>query len=269
MNFYKEGIYFFNELVAKKFQIRELTKRDFKQRYTGSFMGLLWAFIEPLAFIAILWFVFTVGFRANPDEGTPFVAYLLTGLIPFNFFNEITESSAGIVRNYSFLIQKVNFRASILPIIKLNSALILHFIFLAIICVVMVAVGLSPTIYWFQVLYYLVAMCVLVVGISWLLSAIGAFVKDIKHIVTIFLRFLFWLTPIFWQTKMLPEKYHIFLFLNPLNYIVQGYRDSFINRSPFWEHLYQGFYFWGVTGVILIAGVIVFKRLSPHFPDVL
>ena len=54
MNIFKEGIYFFNELASKKFQILELTKRDFKQRYTGSFMGLLWAFLEPLAFIAIL-----------------------------------------------------------------------------------------------------------------------------------------------------------------------------------------------------------------------
>jgi len=83
------------------------------------------------------------------------------------------------------------------------------------------------------------------------------------------LKMLFWMTPIFWNIDMLPVRFRFFLKLNPLFYIVQGYRESFIYKVPFWTHPYYALYFWGLSLIIFILGVLVFKRLRPHFADVL
>ena len=269
MNIAKEAIYFFKEIFRRKFQIAELTRRDFKQRYAGSFLGLLWVFLEPLAFILILWFVFSLGFKANPSQDVPFVAYLFVGLIVYNFFVDAVSASTSVIRSYAYLVTKVNFSLSILPIVKIISALILHVVFILLVLVVLIFNDIVPSLFWFQTLYYLFAYIAFILGLGWLLSAFGAFIRDMAQIVGIFLRFAFWVTPIFWNITMLPEKYRVYLNINPLVYIVQGYRESMIYNVPFWHHPYSTTYFWAVTFLLLLLGSLVFKKLMPHFADVL
>jgi len=68
---------------------------------------------------------------------------------------------------------------------------------------------------------------------------------------------------------VVPEKYHILIKMNPIYYVIQGYRDCFIYKVWFWQHPVYTLYFWGVTGGIFILGAVVFSRLRPHFADVL
>jgi lipopolysaccharide transport system permease protein/teichoic acid transport system permease protein len=89
------------------------------------------------------------------------------------------------------------------------------------------------------------------------------------HVVAIFLRLGFWVTPIFWDLKMIPEQYRIFLKINPILYIVQGYRDSFIYQVPVWNHPAVTLYYWLFASIMFLMGVFVFLRLRPHFADVL
>lgn len=247
----------------------DLTRRDFKNRYTGSFLGLLWAFLEPLAMMGIMWAVFSIGLRVKPKGDIPFVAYLFTGQTAYNLFFAAVASSSNVIREFSFLVKKVKFRVAILPIVKINSAIILHLIFLLIVIAILLINKIPITIYWFQSLYYMCSCIFLLLGLGWLLSALGVFIRDITHVVQILLNFGFWLTPIFWDAKMVPEQYKVFLFLNPMYYIVQGYRDSFLYQIPFWQHPYQTCYFWSLALALLLTGILVFKKLRPHFADVL
>lgn len=266
----QEGIQFIGEIYERRQQIYNLTRRDFTDRYTGSFLGLVWAFIEPLAMMCIMWAVFNYGFRAQGSSaGVPFIAYLFTGMTAYNFFQGTIGPSASSILGYSFLVKKIKFRIAILPIVKINSAIILHLIFLLILIPIIWISGVKPTIYWFQALYYMIALTFLMLGLSWFLSAVGVFIKDIAHIVQILLTFGFWMTPIFWNIEMIPEEYRIYLFLNPLLYIVQGYRDSFLYSTPFWEHPIFTLYYWGLSGTVFIVGIFVFKKLRPHFADVI
>ncbi|MBL4774800.1 MAG: ABC transporter permease [Mariprofundus sp.] len=121
----------------------------------------------------------------------------------------------------------------------------------------------------FQIIYYLFALLVLMLGLSWLTSALNVFVKDVGQIVSIFLQFGFWATPIFWNVNQIPEMYRFYFQLNPMHYIVEGYRDAFIFHVPFWEKWEAGLFFWCVNITILLVGVVTFKRLRPHFADVL
>ncbi len=267
---FTEGVQFVREVYERRQQIYNLTKRDFKDRYTGSFLGLVWAFIEPLSMMCIMWAVFSLGFRAHrTNDGVPFVAYLFVGMSAFNFFADAVGASSNVIRGFSFLVKKVKFRIAVLPIVKINTALLIHLIFLLIVVPIIWASGVQPTIYWFQVFYYIFALLFLLLGLSWFLSAISVFVRDTSNFVQIILNAGFWITPIFWNVEMVPEKYRIFLYVNPVYYIVQGYRDSFLYHIPFWERPIQSLYFWCISGSALLIGIIVFKKLRPHFADVL
>lgn len=247
----------------------QLTARDFKTRYLGSYLGLVWAFIQPSITILVLWFVFQVGFKATPVEHFPFILWLMNGMVPWFFFADSLSTATNSVVENSHLVKKVVFRVSMLPIVKLLSALIIHLFFVLVIFAFFILYRIYPTIYSLQVLYYSFAMIVLLLGLSWLTSALMVFLRDTGQIVAVFLQIGFWGTPIFWSIKQMPVQYRIYLKLNPFFYITQGYRDSFIDKVWFWEHPAISLYYWGVTVVVFVAGAMVFFRLRPHFADVL
>lgn len=263
---------FFNfllDLYRNRALILQLTIRDFKSRYLGSYLGLLWAFIQPIVTILIFWFVFEVGFKSAPVGNFPFILWLITGIIPWFFISDCLSSGTGSVVENSYLVKKVVFRVSMLPVVKLLSALFIHAFFILVIFLIFSIYKFYPSIYSLQVFYYGFAATVLLLGLTWLTSALVIFLKDIGQMVAMCLQFGFWLTPIFWSLQMLPNKYHIYLKLNPGYYIIQGYRDSFINNIWFWEHPLYTVYYWLVTGFIFVLGAMVFTRLRPHFADVL
>jgi lipopolysaccharide transport system permease protein/teichoic acid transport system permease protein len=125
------------------------------------------------------------------------------------------------------------------------------------------------SIYWLQAFYYFAAMCVLALGVSWITSSVNIFARDTSQIVTVVMQIGFWSTPIFWDLSIMPEKVQAILKLNPMFYIVQGYRESFLYFVPFWHHPAMTLYFWGVTLFVFALGATIFLRLRPHFADVL
>ncbi len=247
----------------------ELSKRDFQQQYMGSYLGFIWVFLQPLIFISILYVVFTYGLRSSQPSDIPFTVYLISGMIAWMYFAEILNATSRIITRHSFLVKKVDFRLSLLPIVKISSSLIPHLFFLFIAIVVSWINGFPPSWYTFQVLYYMGAMIILLLGLGWITSSTSLFVSDVIQVVSIFTQFGFWLTPIFWNIKTIPEKYQWILQLNPMYYVVNGYRDSLVHKIPFWEHPIATLYFWIVTLCILYIGILVFSKLRPHFAEVI
>jgi lipopolysaccharide transport system permease protein/teichoic acid transport system permease protein len=265
----KHFYFFLRDLISNRGILFELTKNDFKSRYLGSYLGLFWAFVHPTVTIVIFWFVFEVGFKSRPAENYPFVLWLIAGMIPWFFLSDSISSATTSITDKSYLVKKIVFRVGMLPIIKILSALIIHLFFVAVLFVMFGLYGYMPRLYTIQIFYYLVAAIVFTLGTSWVTSSLVVFLRDIGQIVGILLQFGFWLTPIFWSLKMLPERYRTLIKLNPAYYITEGYRDSLINDVWFWEHSTLTLYFWTVTGCIFVFGALLFKRLKPHFADVL
>ena len=232
-------------------------------------MGIIWAFIQPLAMLLILWFVFDVGFKQKPINDVPFIIWLSTAYIPWVFFAGSINSSTFSILSNKFLIKQINFRVSILPIVSVFSEWMLHIFFLLMLFVMLLLYEIPINLYSLQVFYYMFAMIVLLLGSGWLLSSVNVFSKDVGHIIGIFVQFGFWLTPIFWKIEFVPESYRWIVKLNPMFYIIEGYRDSLINQVWFWEHPVRSCYFWIVTSIIFVVGVLAFKKLRPHFTDVL
>lgn len=264
----KSSVCFFRDIVATRAIIFELVKRDLQQQYMGSYLGIVWVFLQPFMLISILYMIFTLGFKAGVSSEMPFSIYLVTGMVAWLHFSSNFGANTGAIKNYSFLVKKINFRLSVLPIVQMISSLVAH-VFL-----VMVSIGLAwyqgypPTIYTLQILYYLIVMSLLLLGLGWMTSSTSIFVKDVTKIVAIFTQFGFWLTPIFWNISMVPEKYRWIIELNPIYYIITGYRDSIVSQVPFWERS-NTLYVWIFTLACLYLGVNVFRKLRPHFAEVI
>jgi lipopolysaccharide transport system permease protein len=270
MRYIKEFYRFLKHLKNSRKLILTLAYNDFKEQYLGSYLGILWAVIRPSLFILVLWFVFTMGFRARPtDDGTPFVLWLLCGMIPWFFFAESVNKGMSAIVSNSYLVKKVAFRVSILPLVKVLSALGIHIILVGILMIVFCLHGYYPSLYWLQLPFYIGLTVLLVLGISWLTSSVRVFVKDAGEAIGVVIQFGFWLTPIFWSLRMIPEKYQYIIKLNPMVYVVEGFRDTFIYKTWFWERGFDTVQFALTILFFLIVGAIVFKRLRPHFGDVL
>jgi ABC-type polysaccharide/polyol phosphate export permease len=266
---YNDTIDFFQQIYLNRRMIWEMTKREFRTNYAENIFGLMWALVEPLAMMAILWIVFTVLRGGGTTAGVPYSIFLLSGILAYDFFNKGLNKGSKSIRVYSFLVKTVNFRTAIIPIIIISAELMIHLIVMSLLVGLLVFNKIYPDWIWFQVFYYMLAQYVLLIGISWLTGSIQPFFPDVSYIITIVMRVLFFMTPIFWSLDTIPPEYARIINLNPLAYIVNGYRDSFLFHVPVWQHAFTTLYFWGFTFVVYVVGIIVFKRLRPHFADVI
>lgn len=261
--------HFLYDIYANKRLLWDLAKNDFKSRYTGSYLGILWAFVQPTVTIVIFWFVFDVGFKSIPVDNFPFILWLMSGIIPWFFFADCLQSGTQSILSNSFLVKKVVFKVHLLPIVQLISAFKIHLFFVIFMAVMFCLYGYYPNIYWLQIPYYTFCTLALVIGMTWITSSVVIFFRDLGQIVAMIIQFGFWLTPIFWSLKIIPEKYAIFFKLNPVFYVVEGYRDSLIHHVFFWDKIGLTLYFWMMVIIIFLLGIFVFKKLRPHFADVL
>lgn len=264
------GFIRFNKLlVHHRYLIWSMAKREIAAQYVGSLLGFMWTFIKPVVMICVFWFVFSVGFKSKPMGDIPFVVWLAAGLAPWFCFADVVVSSTHAVVGNAHLVKKTLFPSQILPVIKLLSGLITHTVFLVILVVLLISQGVPLRFHISQFLYYLFCLSMLALGISWAVSALHVFVRDVGQVVAVILQVGFWATPIFWDINIMSPKVQQLLKINPFYYIVQGYRESFLDFTPFWQHGLYTLYFWGVTGSALVGGAYVFRKLKPQFADVL
>ncbi len=170
---------------------------------------------------------------------------------------------------YNYLVKKVVFNISILPIIKAIAATFIHLFFVCIVLLVAIGYGYYPNIYTIQILYYSFCMFLLVLGMSYLTCAIVVFIRDLQQIIAIALQIGMWATPILWDISMLTDNMKTVFKLNPLVYIVDGYRSALYGETWFWEHFYSSTYFWIFTISLFCIATLIFKKLRVHFADVL
>jgi teichoic acid transport system permease protein len=259
------------ELIQNRRLIFNLSKNDFKTKYAGSYLGIVWAFIQPVVTILVYWFVFSVGMRSGSVDDYPFVLYLVSGIVPWFFFQDALNGGTNALIEYNYLVKKVVFKISILPMVKVISAFFVHVFFMAFSLVLCWLYGYRPGLYTIQIIYYSGCTFIFVLGLVYATSAIVVFFRDLTQIITIFLQIGVWMTPIMWDINMMaghPMLMKLFK-LNPMYYIVSGYRDAMLKGVWFWSHMKWTLYFWIVTIILFAVGSVIFKRLKPHFADVL
>ncbi len=262
------------ELFQSRHLIWKLAKNDFKKRYAGSYLGIVWALVQPVITVLMYWLVFDVimsgaGMAMRGGTEIPFVLFLTSGLVPWFYFNEAWTNGTLAMLEYNYLVKKVVFKISILPIIKVIGATFTHVFFVCVMLVIAACYGYYPSIYMLQIPYYSLCTFVLVLALSYTTCALVVFMRDISQIINIVLQIGMWATPIMWDFGAISPTWAKLLKLNPMVYIVNGYRDAVYGHSWFFEDFFSTMYFWIITVVLFGLGAVVFKKLKVHFADVL
>ena len=262
------------ELYQNRKLIWKLAKNDFKTRFAGSYLGIVWAFVQPVVTILVYWVVFEKGLNAKAEVlangvEAPYVLWLTAGIVPWFYFSEALSNGTTALLEYNYLVKKVVFKISILPIIKIIAATFIHGFFVLFMLLLFMVHGYFPDAHTLQLIYFSFCLFVFVLGISYTTCSIVLFFRDLTQIIGIVLQVGMWATPILWKLSKVPEQYQILFKLNPVFYIVNGYRSALLEKTWFWEDFYSTMFFWITTAVIFGIGTLIFKRLKVHFADVL
>ncbi len=250
--------------------VGKLAWHDLHARYAGAALGLIWSVAQPLVMALILWLVIGYGMRANRIGGVPCLVWILPGMAAWSFFAEALHTATLVLQEYAFLVKKVRFPIILLPPVKIFAALAIHLIFLALTMAVLLIQGVRPSWHWLLLPYYTIGMLVLLTGLAWITASLHALARDVGHMVNILLQFGFWLTPVFWSPELIPNRTLAMLFrLNPMFYIVDGYRQCLALQSAAGIDPPAAAAFWLTAGLSVWAGLAVFRRLRTHFADTL
>lgn len=200
--------------------LRNLVHREVVGRYKGSMLGIFWSLANPIFMLAVYTFVFSVVFKARWSSGsvskTEFALILFAGLMIFNLFSECVSRAPSLILANVNYVKKVVFPLEILPWVTMGGALFHFMVSLGVWLVAYTLLFGLP--HWQIVLLPLVLfpLVLFVMGVSWGLSALGVYLRDVGQIIGLLITVLMFLTPIFYPASALPEKYQTLMFLNPL-----------------------------------------------------
>ena len=254
------------KVFKELYQYRELLKtnvqKEIRGKYKGSFLGVLWSFLNPLLMVLVYALVFPYIMRTNVDN---YLVYLITGVIPWNFFTTCITTGCNCVWINGGIIKKVYFPREILPISVVAAGLI-NFLISCVIILLFVffgGIGFSVQLLWLPLIA--IIQSALSLGLLFILSAINVYVRDIEYLVGFLLNLLFYATPILYTADMFPESIRWVLYLNPMTTIIESYRNIFYyQQSPALTSLMIVFM---VSFIILIIGYLIFKKLERGFAE--
>lgn len=251
-----------NDLRHYREFLKSNVKKDIRGKYKGSFLGVLWSFINPLLSVLVYAIVFPYIMRIKVEN---YLIYLITGIIPWTFFTSSINMGLISVLSNADIIKKVYFPRIILPISTVTSCLVNFLISCLIIVLFCLGSGLGIS---FQILWLpLIALIqyVMLLGFTFILSAIEMYMRDIEHIVNFILSMAFYVTPILYTPDIFPENLAWVLKVNPMSYLVNAYRSIFFyQKMPDLIGL-------GVVSIfsifLFMIGYLIFEKLQKGFAE--
>lgn len=249
----------------------EMTKSEVTDRYRGQILGWFWAILHPLILIGVYIFIFVVIFKirigGTREMPLDYTTYLLSGLIPWLTVQEVMSKASIAITSNANLVKQVVFPIEILPIKSILASLITQGIFLSILIMYVLATNHSlPFTYIFLPLLIFIQM-IGMAGISFTLSAIGVYFKDVKDFVQMFTLIGIYLLPIFYLPEQVPEQFRLILFINPFSYMVWCYQDVlYLGR---FDHPWAWVAFIVMSHISFTLGYNLFRKLKIMFGNVL
>jgi lipopolysaccharide transport system permease protein len=263
------------EIIASLWRNRQLLKALIKRegigRYRGSVMGMTLSFFNAIVMPAIYTFVFSVIFKARwsagSDSKTEFALVLFAGLLVFNLFAECINRAPGLILANVNYVKKVVFPLEILPWVSLGAALFHMLISFGVWLLFYLLFFGAPHVTLLLFPLILLPLVLMIMGLSWILASLGVFLRDVGQLIGLAVTVLMFLTPIFYPLSAIPEKYRLFIYLNPMTIVVEQTRGALIWGQPL--HLGQYGAYFLVSAVLAAAGFAWFQKTRKGFADVL
>lgn len=241
-----------------------LTKKEMKVKYKSSFFGYLWSVANPLAFAFVFYIAFKVVMKIQMEE---YVLFLIVGLFPWQWFANSVNASPMVFLSNTSIIKKVNFPRQVLPLAAVLQDMI-HFILAIPVIIVFMFIYHHPVSWtWvYGIPALLGAQFLMTYGLSLVISSANLFFRDIERIVTIFTTLLFYFTPVIYAETMIPQRYKVWVNLNPLAPLTISWRRLFLTGNLDTGDLLVS-YVYGI--IFVVIGFFVYKKLSWKFAEVL
>lgn len=275
----KSVFFVLKENLTNLHRILAIAKFELISEMRESKLGIFWNFANPLIQIFTFWLVFGIGLRGGrpvtggtPPIGVSFLPWMIVGMTVWFFISPCITKSVNCIYEKRNIITKMKFPVSILPATVVLKEWLNHIVTLCIVCGLLIIRGHQPTWMWLQVFYYMICAIAFTISLGLVTSVLNMFTRDIKKLVGSCMRMLMYLTPILWTMERLDGKYEwlqIVLKMNPLYYIVEGYRGSLFFNDSFLQHPAQTYFFWGVVLSLFCIGSILMYRFKHKFIDMI
>ena len=259
------------EHIDYRFQILKLAKADLIKTYRGSALGWMWAIIKPAVTIFVYWFAFQIGLRAGKDvNGYSFFLWLIAGVVPWFYMGDMIAQGTDAIRKYKHLVNKMKFPISTIPTFFSISKYMTNVILILIVIVLFIFNGYWPDIYYLQLPFFIILTFIFFTAWSLFGSMLSCISKDFANLVKSFVTAVFWLSGILWN----PDTINIIwlkriLKVNPVTYLVTGFRNCFINKVWFWQQPKELLCFIVITFFMITLALWAYKKLRKEIPDVL
>jgi len=241
-----------------------------RKRYSGSVLGVIWAIVKPTFYFFIYWFVMTIGIRGSRTiEGVSYAMWMIPGITAWFFLSDVLTRGGVSILSNKHLVTKLVYPIDTIPVSEVLSLFFVHLAMLAIATTIFILSGFGIGIYLLQLPYYVLCSFLLSLAIAFLLSSLTAVSKDIKHMINSFMTGFFWLTPVLWSIVNITSPLRQIILMNPLAYVVLGYRDSFVSRTWFFQKGAYTLYFWAFLIVLTLLAALVHNKLRHEYADVL
>ena len=259
------------EHIVFRKQILGLARADIIKTYKGAALGWLWALIKPVTTIFVYWFAIRIGLRGSSTIGEhPFFLWMMIGIIPWFFMSEMLTQGTDAIRKYSYLVTKMKFPVSTVPTFVGMSKMLVNSVLLIIGLIILWVNGYYPTIYYLQLPFYMLMMFLFFTFWGLFAAPLAAISKDFSNLVKSFITAIFWFSGILYDPRSIDiVPIRIMLQLNPVTYIAQGYRDTFIFQTWFFENRIETLGFFLVLFVMGLVAFNTYKKLRKDIPDVL
>ncbi len=252
----------FKELYDYRQLLKSNVSKEIRGKYKGSFLGVLWSFVNPLLMTLVYAIVFPFILRSTQPH---YVTFVVIGVLPWTWFTNVISQGTNTIVVNGGIIKKVYFPREILPISIVTSGLINFLISCIIIAIFLICSGIGFSFYILLLPLIVLIQYILMLGLIFITSAIDVYVRDAEYIIAFLVSMLFYATPILYSSDLFPAKFSWILNLNPLTTIINSYRDIFYYQTmPNLKAL--GIVFL-VSVLILIMGYKIFGKLKKGFAE--
>lgn len=262
--------YVLTELFQNRFRVYSIAKYDIKAELSETNLGLFWKFFHPTIRVLTYWFAFGYIYNRKNVGDIPFLAWMFAGMICWFFISPCISEGCSSIHRKSDLVTKMKFPVSILPMTFILENLFDHACLFIVNLVVQLAYGIRPSIYWFEIIYYLLCSVVFLYSLALVTSVLNSFARDTRKFIASIMRLLFYLSPVFWSIDRLEGTVlKEIIIRNPLYYMIQGYRDAFFYHRGILAYGASMRWFWGITIVLFCIGSTMMYKGRTHFVDTL
>ena len=256
----------------RRWLVKYLVQRQLTSGYGRYYLGHIWAFLGPLLMVILLTAVFSevigIKFREVTGDSTlNFGLFLYCGLIPFLAFSQALTQGVTVMRRNSELVTKVVFPLELLPLSQVTASLLQNSFGFGALFFILVVFEQRLHLTIFLLPLIMVPQLIFTLGLSYLIAVFGTYVPDIRETLRVFVRAMFFMTPILWPAGRVPEDYRFLVDYNPLSFLVEAHRNLILEGTlPFGE---RAIYFCLVAVILFVAGLALFNRVKHNFGDLL